>query len=156
MMEMNLMTHSDHRMSVQALIHPLTPFNGTPPWNRGDSRALWTVYNPFLDIQKILAERAELDRDSFGVHVTSLREQVQSLETAIVAERSTVADPKDDLRIASERRDAFAATANAKDQEINGLRRQIEEYVTLKGKLRDDISGLESALYETRAKFSIT
>jgi chromosome segregation ATPase len=109
------------------------------------------------------ASRAELDRDSAEADVTSLREQVQSLETAIVSEKSVATDLKDDLQKTSERKDAFEAAANAKDQEIRRLeqeidclRRQIEESITLKGKLLHKILGLESTLCETKAELSAT
>jgi len=96
-----------------------------------------------------------------GVGVTSLREQVQSLETAIIAEKLAVVGFKDHLQTISEGKDAFEAAANAKDQEIrrleqeiDGFRRQTEEHVAIKGKLQDEILGLESTLAEMRAKLS--
>jgi len=98
-----------------------------------------------------------------GADIVSLRELVQSLETAIISEKLVTADLKDDLQTTSERRDALEIVANAKDQEIRrfeqvvgGLRQQIEEHVAFKRNLQDKISGLESILSETRMKLSIT
>ena len=110
-----------------------------------------------------IARRAEIDRDSVGADVVSLRERVQSLETAIIAEKLATAGLKDDLQTTSERRDALEMVTNARDQEIRrfeqeiwGLGQKIEEHVALKRKLQDEIPGLESTLSETRTKLSIT
>ena len=110
-----------------------------------------------------ITSRAVLDRDSLEADVTSLREQIQSLETAMIAEKSTTTGLEVDLRTTSERREELEAAVNAKDQEmqqlvheIDGLRRQIEEYVDLKGRLQGEISRLESTVHETRTELSAT
>ena len=110
-----------------------------------------------------IARRAVLDHDSLGAVAASLREQVQSLETAITSEKLAATDLKDDLQITSERRDAFKVAVDAKDQEIrrfeqetSGLRRKVGEFVSLEANLRDEISGLESILSETRTKLTLT
>jgi len=51
-----------------------------------------------------IARRAELDRDSMGAGATSLREQVQSLESAIIAEKLAIVGLKDHLQTTSEKR----------------------------------------------------
>ena len=98
-----------------------------------------------------------------GADVVSLREQVRSLETAIITEKLVTFGLKDDLQTTSERRDALEVVANAKDQEIRrfeqeiwGLGRQIEEHVALKRRLKAENSGLESILSETRVKLLTT
>lgn len=107
-----------------------------------------------------IAGRAALDRDL--ADAASLREQVRSLETAIIAERSAAVGLKDDLWKASERRDVFEAVANVKDQEIlqlgqeiDALRREIGEYGTLKDELLAEMSGLKTTLDETKEQLSI-
>ena len=66
-----------------------------------------------------IAKRTELDRDSTGAGITSLRGQVQSQESAKGQEIRRF------------------------EQEIDGLGRQIEQHIAPKGKLLDEISGLE-------------
>jgi len=81
----------------------------------------------------------------------------------MIAEKMAATGIKDDLQTTLERRDMFEAASNAKDQKIQqleqeagGLRRKVEEYATLEGNLRDEILGLESTLFETRTRLSVT
>lgn len=53
-----------------------------------------------------------------GADVVSLRERVQSLETAIIVEKLVTVGLKDELQTASERRDVLEIVTNAKDQEV--------------------------------------
>lgn len=121
-------------LSRASLEHRLVDSNAwlsTTLQNFGQARETISALECQVIEQVEITRRAELDCDSARTGLTSLREQVRFLE------------------------DAKDQETRRFEQEIDGLRLQIEEYVVSEGKLLDRISGLESTLYEARVKLSV-